>query len=222
MQWRAGGKCQSHVTAIDKVNGEVLLLPAHHLSNSSSFSPPPRRLLGHRQSGAARLSQFPGLTVAHISLVFSSWPQHLSARTWSTFIGPESIINNLRLLPCFSHRRAHIPSPAPSPPPLMLLFNRSANINLPNQSGFWGRFKPKNKEPDLRQQAAQMSLETQRLLTLVFGEQESIHKVYLFSQLLIASHLFRNSFHRRISCVCNFSATIAYLSCLLGPGSSCP
>ncbi|XP_006458084.1 hypothetical protein AGABI2DRAFT_63607 [Agaricus bisporus var. bisporus H97] len=59
----------------------------------------------------------------------------------------------------------------------MLLFNRSANINLPNQPGFWGRFKPKNKEPDLRQQAAQMSLETQRLLTLVFGEQESIHKL---------------------------------------------
>jgi hypothetical protein len=59
----------------------------------------------------------------------------------------------------------------------MLLFNRSSNINLPSTSAFWGRFKPKNKEPDLRQQAAQMSLEAQRLLTLVFGEQESIHKV---------------------------------------------
>lgn len=62
----------------------------------------------------------------------------------------------------------------------LFFFNRTSNASLPAQS-FWGKLKPKNKEGDLRQQAAQMSMTRQRLLTLVFGEQETLHLVRLHS-----------------------------------------
>lgn len=63
---------------------------------------------------------------------------------------------------------------------ILLFFNRSTSTSLPAQS-FWGKLKPKNKEGDLRQQAAQMAMTRQRLLTLVFGEQETLHLVRIWS-----------------------------------------
>ncbi|KAF9454533.1 hypothetical protein P691DRAFT_309862 [Macrolepiota fuliginosa MF-IS2] len=57
----------------------------------------------------------------------------------------------------------------------MLLSPASTSASLPSGQSFWGKLKPKNKEGDLRQQAAQMSMTRQRLLTLVFGEQETLH-----------------------------------------------
>ena len=55
--------------------------------------------------------------------------------------------------------------------------HRSINASLP-QPSFWDKFKPKNKDADMRdRQAAQMALARQRLLTLVFGDMETIRMV---------------------------------------------
>jgi hypothetical protein len=51
---------------------------------------------------------------------------------------------------------------------------RSTSGSLPSQS-FWGKFKPKNNKDIDRD--AQMALSRQRLLTLVFGEMETIRMV---------------------------------------------
>ncbi|KAH8833650.1 hypothetical protein DL96DRAFT_1577846 [Flagelloscypha sp. PMI_526] len=56
----------------------------------------------------------------------------------------------------------------------MLLSPASSNASLGHSQGFWGKFKPKNKEPDPRDRNAQMALSRQRLLTLCFGELETI------------------------------------------------
>ena len=51
------------------------------------------------------------------------------------------------------------------------------NGHLPQQSsGFWGKFKPKPKEPEPAP-PAQMAVARQRLLTLVFGDMETIRIV---------------------------------------------
>lgn len=55
----------------------------------------------------------------------------------------------------------------------MLLSPASTSASLPSQS-FWGKFKPKNKETDMRDKQAQMALARQRLLTLAYGDMETI------------------------------------------------
>ncbi|KAF7304916.1 hypothetical protein MKEN_01205900 [Mycena kentingensis (nom. inval.)] len=54
----------------------------------------------------------------------------------------------------------------------MLLSPASTSASLPSQS-FWGKFKPKTKD-DLRDKQAQMALARQRLLTLAYGDMETI------------------------------------------------
>ncbi|KAF5381086.1 hypothetical protein D9615_003990 [Tricholomella constricta] len=53
----------------------------------------------------------------------------------------------------------------------MLLSPASTSAGLPN---FWDKFKPKNKDVDMRDRQAQMALARQRLLTLAFGDMETI------------------------------------------------
>lgn len=64
---------------------------------------------------------------------------------------------------------------------------RASNASLPSQ-GFWGRFKtPKGgKEMKLEQQQPQpaMPLARQRLLTLAFGDMETIRVVCAFATAL--------------------------------------
>jgi len=56
----------------------------------------------------------------------------------------------------------------------MLLSPAASNASLPSQ-GFWGRFKtPRNKEQQLPQKQPEMALARQRLLTLAFGDMETI------------------------------------------------
>ncbi|KXN86875.1 hypothetical protein AN958_09470, partial [Leucoagaricus sp. SymC.cos] len=59
----------------------------------------------------------------------------------------------------------------------LLFFNSTTSASLPATNSFWGKLKPKNKEGDLRQQATTMAMTRQRLLTLVCGEQETLHLV---------------------------------------------
>ncbi|KAF7294903.1 hypothetical protein MIND_01028300 [Mycena indigotica] len=54
----------------------------------------------------------------------------------------------------------------------MLHSPASTSASLPSQS-FWGKFKPKNKD-DMRDKQAQMALARQRLLTLAYGDMETI------------------------------------------------
>ena len=63
--------------------------------------------------------------------------------------------------------------------------HRSTSASLPAQS-FWDKFKPKGKDVDMRDRQAQMALARQRLLTLVFGDMETIRMVSL---LLTRPHL---------------------------------
>lgn len=62
----------------------------------------------------------------------------------------------------------------------MILF-RSSNAGLPGAAGFWGKWRsPKGgKDMSLNQPAAQpqMALQRQRLLTLAFGDMETIRVV---------------------------------------------
>ncbi|KAJ3732211.1 hypothetical protein DFJ43DRAFT_1074272 [Lentinula guzmanii] len=55
----------------------------------------------------------------------------------------------------------------------MLLSPTGSNASLTSPS-FWNKFKSKNKEPDLREKQAHMALTRSRLLTLAFGEMETI------------------------------------------------
>ncbi|PFH54311.1 hypothetical protein AMATHDRAFT_580 [Amanita thiersii Skay4041] len=57
----------------------------------------------------------------------------------------------------------------------MLHSPASTTTSLPSAT-FWGKFKPKPKE-DIRASQAQMAVQSQRLLTLVFGEVETIQKL---------------------------------------------
>jgi hypothetical protein len=51
----------------------------------------------------------------------------------------------------------------------------SASSSLPQSSSFWGKFKPKNNKEDMmRDRQAQLALARQRLLTLAYGEMETI------------------------------------------------
>lgn len=59
---------------------------------------------------------------------------------------------------------------------MLSLHSRGSNASLTSNS-FWNKFKSKNKEPDLREKQAQMALTRTRLLTLAFGEMETIRTV---------------------------------------------
>ena len=68
-----------------------------------------------------------------------------------------------------------------SSPLNQLLLSRGSNASLPSQ-GFWSKLKPgggKNiKESEIRQhQQQQMALSRQRLLTLVYGDMETVRMV---------------------------------------------
>jgi hypothetical protein len=61
--------------------------------------------------------------------------------------------------------------------------NRSTSASLPPQS-FWGKFKgggggggKNSKEVDMRDKQAQMAIARQRLLTLAYGDMETIRMV---------------------------------------------
>ncbi|CAK5277408.1 unnamed protein product [Mycena citricolor] len=55
----------------------------------------------------------------------------------------------------------------------MLLSPASTSASLPSQS-FWGKFKPKGNKDEMRDKTSQMALARQRLLTLAFGDMETI------------------------------------------------
>ncbi|KAG9226274.1 hypothetical protein CCMSSC00406_0003153 [Pleurotus cornucopiae] len=55
----------------------------------------------------------------------------------------------------------------------MLLSPASTSASLPSQS-FWNKLRPKGNKDDTRDRQAQMALARQRLLTLVYGEMETI------------------------------------------------
>lgn len=79
---------------------------------------------------------------------------------------------------CFSPQRRRGPTSSSlclSSSNLFALYHRSTSASLPSQS-FWGKFKPKNKE-DMRDRQAQMALARQRLLTMAFGDMETIRMV---------------------------------------------
>ena len=63
---------------------------------------------------------------------------------------------------------------------MLALLDRSTSASLPSQS-FWGKFKPKTKETDMRDKQAQMALARQRLLTLAYGDMETIRMVRIYS-----------------------------------------
>lgn len=54
---------------------------------------------------------------------------------------------------------------------------RGSNVSLSAGGSFWGRLKPKNKENELREKQAQMALARTRLLTLAYGDMETIRLV---------------------------------------------
>jgi hypothetical protein len=82
-------------------------------------------------------------------------------------------------------RVSHLPSHHHSfKSPIFLLSPRASNVSLPSAS-FWSKLKPgggKNlKEADIRQQQQQqMALSRQRLLTLVYGDMETVRMVSVF------------------------------------------
>lgn len=56
----------------------------------------------------------------------------------------------------------------------MLLSPAASQTSLPGGPGFWGRFKPAKQQKDQLQSPPQMALSRQRLLTLAFGDMETI------------------------------------------------
>ncbi|KAF8654201.1 hypothetical protein AX16_003728 [Volvariella volvacea WC 439] len=56
----------------------------------------------------------------------------------------------------------------------MLLSPASTSASLPPSSSFWGKFKPKKPEPDLREMQGHMAIARQRLLTLAYEDMETI------------------------------------------------
>lgn len=89
----------------------------------------------------------------------------------------------------------------------LMFFHSGSNASLPSQ-GFWGRFKtPKGgNQMDLKQAPPpQMTLSRQRLLTLAFGEMETVRMVSLspHPMFVAATHAY-DSFLQRTWCVsCN-------------------
>ena len=111
-------------------------------------------------------------------------------------------------------------SPAYVSYPLSLFLTPSPSstaASLPSTS-FWGKFKPKSKD-DPRPPPSQMALQTQRHLTLIFGDLETIQKVRTFFSSLdfpdvmypAAEHLF---------CACALPCTL-YLLDPLSLGIGC-
>jgi hypothetical protein len=73
---------------------------------------------------------------------------------------------------------------------LPLFFTRTSNASLPSQS-FWSKFKgsggKSNRDADMRGQPPQMSLSRQRLLTLVYGDMETVRMVRIIPLPLAVS-----------------------------------
>jgi hypothetical protein len=65
---------------------------------------------------------------------------------------------------------------------ILAILNRSTSTSLPNQA-FWSKFKPKGKEPEDKQ--GPMAMSRQRLMTLAYGEFETLLKVRPFSHFCI-------------------------------------
>jgi hypothetical protein len=64
---------------------------------------------------------------------------------------------------------------------MFAILNRPASTSLPNQA-FWSKFKPKGKEPEDKQ--GPMAVARQRLMTLAYGEFETLLKVWSFQPFL--------------------------------------
>ncbi|KAF8163342.1 hypothetical protein B0H34DRAFT_695070 [Crassisporium funariophilum] len=66
----------------------------------------------------------------------------------------------------------------------MLLSPTSTNTSLPTQA-FWNKFKPKPKEPEIQNKQGPMAVARQRLLTLAYGEIETLCKLpHSFHELM--------------------------------------
>jgi hypothetical protein len=122
-------------------------------------------------------------------------------RAFQPFLGSHLIISLFKLTSCSPlHSHASLPRVSifqliVSHPPFNLLFffRRGSNASLPSSS-FWSKLKPgggKNaKEVDMRQQQQpqpQMALSRQRLLTLVYGDMETVRMVCTFNPLSLLS-----------------------------------
>jgi hypothetical protein len=80
---------------------------------------------------------------------------------------------------------------------MFAILNRSTSTSLPNQA-FWNKFKPKGKEPEDKQ--GPMAMARQRLMTLAYGEFETLLKVCPSSHFCIVnpqmtSSQLPNNFH---------------------------
>jgi hypothetical protein len=114
----------------------------------------------------------------------SSSPVQIKSISHDSF--PVTLISLFTILfsTCFSLQRRRLLYSTPahiyiiSHLNLSPLLSRSTSASLPSQS-FWGKFKGgKNKQDlDLREKQAQMALSRQRLLTLAFGDMETIRMV---------------------------------------------
>jgi len=62
------------------------------------------------------------------------------------------------------------------------LLNRPTSAGLPPTAAFWGKFKPKAKEPDPKPPGAPMAVARPRLLTLAFGDMETLRMVSSYSK----------------------------------------
>ena len=119
-------------------------------------------------------------------LVFSSWQSYLEHSNRS-----QSVLVNSRVVVIPTWRASHLLlsldasfdlfSAVGDVPPFYFVcmtcspfFNRSTSTSLPNQA-FWSKFKPKGKEPEDKQ--GPMSVARQRLMTLAYGEFETLLKV---------------------------------------------
>ena len=110
-----------------------------------------------------------------------------SAVVFRLALSPVHRVPLISSLPPFTYNHASLSSVSTYP-----LFSRSpsfspraSNASLPGQ-GFWSKLKPggggKNmKESDLRQQQQPMALSRQRLLTLVYGDMETVRMVRTFT-----------------------------------------
>lgn len=69
---------------------------------------------------------------------------------------------------------------------LICLLRRTTNTSLPSQATFWNRFKPKGKEPEPKQ--VPMAVARPRLLTLAYGDMETLRMVHLLPFLFFVAH----------------------------------
>ncbi|KDR81652.1 hypothetical protein GALMADRAFT_135067 [Galerina marginata CBS 339.88] len=68
---------------------------------------------------------------------------------------------------------------------MFAILNRSTSASLPTQA-FWGKFKPKPKEPDVKQPP--MAVARPRLLTLAYGDMETLRMLpNSFNELMAAA-----------------------------------